>query len=206
MRRVKWACAGIVAALGALCGALGGSSRYGGEPAGQFHHQSILRPELASTAVKFITSSCSGNYRPCASCIWRIRRRRRHLAGGTRCLRRQARAGLRRGPRLASRWGLVPLRATHWTSSLPTEQGGFSLRVDVDFAGRGCRRGHGRTLEFTNQNYAGRMGWHEIVVKPEPGVQVFDTDAYSTSLTGGSERSAAVSFPRLVRSMSEPCT
>ena len=26
----------------------------------------------------------------------------------------------------------IPLRATRWTSSLPTEQGGFSLRVDVD--------------------------------------------------------------------------
>src|ERR1700733_10071506 len=29
----------------------------------------------------------------------------------------------------------VPLRATHWTSSLPTEQAGFSLRIDVDFTG-----------------------------------------------------------------------
>jgi nickel/cobalt exporter len=32
----------------------------------------------------------------------------------------------------------VPLHALHWTSSLPTEQGGFSLRLDVDFSG-GCR-------------------------------------------------------------------
>jgi nickel/cobalt transporter (NicO) family protein len=29
----------------------------------------------------------------------------------------------------------VPLHATHWTSSLPTEQGGFSLRLDVEFSG-----------------------------------------------------------------------
>src|SRR5580698_973171 len=29
------------------------------------------------------------------------------------------------------------------------------------------------------------MGWHEIVVTPASGVQIFNTDAYSTSLTGG---------------------
>jgi nickel/cobalt transporter (NicO) family protein len=81
----------------------------------------------------------------------------------------------------------VPLRATHWTSSLPTEQGGFSLRVDVDFAGAlpAAATDSTRMLEFNNQNYAGRMGWHEIVVKPAPGVQAFNTNAYSTSLTGG---------------------
>ena len=81
----------------------------------------------------------------------------------------------------------VPLRAAHWTSSLPTEQGGFSLRIDVDFAGilPVAATDSTRTLEFANQNYAGRMGWHEIVVKPASGVQIFDTDAYSTSLTGG---------------------
>src|SRR5208282_6198947 len=28
----------------------------------------------------------------------------------------------------------IPLKVTHWTTSLPTEQGGFSLRLDVDFA------------------------------------------------------------------------
>jgi nickel/cobalt transporter (NicO) family protein len=81
----------------------------------------------------------------------------------------------------------VPLRATHWTSSLPTEQGGFSLRIDVDFAGTlpAGATDSTRTLEFANQNYAARMGWHEIVVKPVSGVQIFNTDAYSTSLTGG---------------------
>src|SRR6202034_3320865 len=50
----------------------------------------------------------------------------------------------------------VPLRATHWTSSLPTEQGGFSLRIDVDFAGilPAAVTDSVRTLEFANQNYA----------------------------------------------------
>jgi nickel/cobalt transporter (NicO) family protein len=81
----------------------------------------------------------------------------------------------------------VPLRATHWTSSLPTEQGGFSLRIDVDFTGvlSAAVTDSTRTLVFANQNYAGRIGWHEIVVNPAPGLQIFDTDAYRTSLTGG---------------------
>jgi len=81
----------------------------------------------------------------------------------------------------------VPLRATHWTSSLPAEQGGFSLRLDVDFAAAlpAAARGSRRKLLFSNQNYARRMGWHEIVVQSAPGLSVFDTNAYRTSLTGG---------------------
>jgi len=81
----------------------------------------------------------------------------------------------------------VPLRATHWTSSLPTEQGGFSLRLDVDFAAAlpAAAQVGRRKILFSNQNYAGRMGWHEIVVQSAPGFSVFDTNAYSTSLTGG---------------------
>ena len=81
----------------------------------------------------------------------------------------------------------IPLHAIRWSSSLPTEQGGFSLRIDVDFDGElpKAATDSTRTLEFANQNYAGRVGWHEIVLSPAAGVQVFNTDAYSTSLTGG---------------------
>ena len=81
----------------------------------------------------------------------------------------------------------VPLRATHWTSSLPTEQGGFSLRLDVDFTAAlpAAAQGGKRKILFSNQNYAGHLGWHEIVVQSAPGLSVFDTNAYSTSLTGG---------------------
>ena len=81
----------------------------------------------------------------------------------------------------------IPLHATRWSSSLPSEQGGFSLRVDVDFTGvlPAAAVGAPRTLEFSNDNYAGRMGWHEIAVQAAPGLVVFDTNAYGTSLTGG---------------------
>ena len=81
----------------------------------------------------------------------------------------------------------VPLHATRWTSSLPKEQGGFSLRVDVDFEGTlpVAQGAASRKLEFTNENYSGRLGWHEIVVAPAAGLSVYDTNAYNSSLTGG---------------------
>jgi nickel/cobalt transporter (NicO) family protein len=94
--------------------------------------------------------------------------------------------GFAEGLRLRVNGVAIPLHATHWSSSLPSEQGGFSLRVDVDFAAAlpGTARGVS-TLEFTNENYAGRIGWHEIVVEPAAGLSVYDTNAFGTSLTGG---------------------
>jgi len=81
----------------------------------------------------------------------------------------------------------VPLRASHWTSSLPTEQGGFSLRVDVDYAAdlAAVAPGTVRHMSLHNGNYAGDLGWHEIVVNAGAGLAVFDTNAYDTSLTEG---------------------
>jgi nickel/cobalt transporter (NicO) family protein len=78
----------------------------------------------------------------------------------------------------------VPLRATRWTSSLPSEQGGFSLRVDVDFVAELPAASGARSLVFTNHNYPDRLGWREIVVNPAAGIAIFDTDAYDTSATG----------------------
>jgi nickel/cobalt transporter (NicO) family protein len=79
----------------------------------------------------------------------------------------------------------LALYATRWTSTLPTEQGGFSLRVDVDLSAALPVAASGtRSLDFANQNYQGRMGWHEISVESAPGVSVFDTNAFNTSLTG----------------------
>lgn len=81
----------------------------------------------------------------------------------------------------------LPLHALKWSSSLPAEQGGFSLRVDVEFAADPPPAGIGlpRTLTLENRNYAGRMGWHEIVVGAAPGLAVYATNAFSDSLTGG---------------------
>jgi nickel/cobalt exporter len=79
---------------------------------------------------------------------------------------------------------ILPLHALHWVSSLPTEQGGFSLRVDIDFSAALALSGSSHRLELNNRNYAGQMGWHEIVVEAVPGITVFDTNAFATSLTG----------------------
>jgi ABC-type nickel/cobalt efflux system permease component RcnA len=78
----------------------------------------------------------------------------------------------------------IPLHATGWSSSLPTEQGGFSLRIDVDLGAELPASITGaHTVLFVNENYPERLGWHEIVVNPD-AVAVFDTDAYDTSATG----------------------
>jgi nickel/cobalt transporter (NicO) family protein len=81
----------------------------------------------------------------------------------------------------------IPLHAVRWSTSLPTEQGGFSLRLDVDYTGalpRDSAQGE-HMLAFANQNYAGRFGWQEIVVESVPAIKVFATDAFNTSLTAG---------------------
>jgi ABC-type nickel/cobalt efflux system permease component RcnA len=79
----------------------------------------------------------------------------------------------------------LPLHAVRWTSSLPKEQNGFSLRIDIDYAATLARSSATRNLRFANQNYAGRIGWHEISVQAADGLAVFDTDAFADSLTGG---------------------
>ena len=81
----------------------------------------------------------------------------------------------------------IPLHAKRWTTSLPPEQSGFSLRVEVDFAGDlpAATGSSIRALTFANDNYAGRFGWREIAVQPARSIGVFDTDAFSTSLTAG---------------------
>jgi ABC-type nickel/cobalt efflux system permease component RcnA len=79
----------------------------------------------------------------------------------------------------------LPLHAVRWTSSLPTEQGGFSLRLDVEFSGALPRAASStrHTLTFTNQNYRDQIGWNEITVQAPHSIAVFDTDAFSSSWT-----------------------
>ena len=87
----------------------------------------------------------------------------------------------------------IPLKVIRWTTSLPTEQGGFSLRLDIDFFGaiaaNAVQGDH--VLAFSNTSYAGRFGWQEIVVETSPSVKVFATDAFNTSLTAGLTESLA---------------
>jgi nickel/cobalt transporter (NicO) family protein len=81
----------------------------------------------------------------------------------------------------------VPLKMTRWGSSLPTEQGGFSLRLDADFVGAlpaGLASGT-HELTFANRNYNGRFGWHEISVQTTPSIHGFNTNGFDTSVTNG---------------------
>ena len=82
---------------------------------------------------------------------------------------------------------IVPLHARRWTSSLPAEQGGFSLRVDIDYDGAAIAIVDGRTrsISFENKNFQGRVGWSEIVVGVESPLIGFNTNAFTNSLTGG---------------------
>ena len=81
----------------------------------------------------------------------------------------------------------IAMRATSWTTSLPTEQGGFSLRLDVDLAGELTGTGS-RTLTFANENYPRQFGWQEIAVTPA-GIAIYDANVHSTSLTDGLKES-----------------
>jgi ABC-type nickel/cobalt efflux system permease component RcnA len=97
----------------------------------------------------------------------------------------QLAAGLARGLKLKVDGTPLPLHVVSWTSSLPKEQGGFSLRVDVEFnAALPAAVADTHALTFNNDNYAGRLGWHEIVVR-SGAPAIYDTNAYSSSLTGG---------------------
>lgn len=77
----------------------------------------------------------------------------------------------------------LPLRIERWTTGLPGEQGGFSLRMDFAFAGALPASGGTHAITLVNDNFARRFGWQEIVVEPGDGIAVFATDAFRTSLT-----------------------
>lgn len=81
----------------------------------------------------------------------------------------------------------VPLRAADWTSSRPAElAGASSLRFDINYHAALPRQAAGapaRRLVLANRNFPGRVGWREMAVTAHPGLQVFDTNAYGTSLT-----------------------
>ena len=95
------------------------------------------------------------------------------------------------GLRLSVEGARIPLRLTGQRVSLPPGQGGLpTLRLECDYAGdlpadAAGTGGAVRRLSFADENYAGRIGWREIVVVPAPeGVSVFDSTAFGTSLSG----------------------
>ena len=81
----------------------------------------------------------------------------------------------------------LELKLKSWTSSLPKEAAGFSLRLDADYVAAlpASVTASPLHLKFANQTYSGNIGWHEIRVQVAQNIAVFDTNAYSNSLTEG---------------------
>lgn len=80
----------------------------------------------------------------------------------------------------------LKLQLKSWSSSLPKEAAGFSLRLDARYvAALPAAAGSTRHLQFDNQTYTSQIGWHEIRVQVARGISAFNTNAYSNSLTEG---------------------
>lgn len=61
----------------------------------------------------------------------------------------------------------------------PAGQGGLATtRIELDLVATlpGKPADSGRAIDYEDTNYAGRLGWHEIVVRPAPGARLVATD------------------------------
>lgn len=72
----------------------------------------------------------------------------------------------------------LPLQAQSQAVSFPSGQGGLStLRLVIHFNTKlpaGTNEGR---ASYRDENFAGRLGWQEIVVRPRQGVRIFDATA-----------------------------
>lgn len=79
----------------------------------------------------------------------------------------------------------VPLGVSAKRVSLPTGMGGLAtLRIEVDLAGsfsEDITRDH--HVGFQDTNHANRVGWREVVAAAAEGITVFDSSAFSNSVT-----------------------
>jgi ABC-type nickel/cobalt efflux system permease component RcnA len=102
----------------------------------------------------------------------------------------------------------VQLRAVDTKISTISGSGGLpTLRAEWDLAGDLKGLNDVNRVSFQNGNYPERLGWNEIVIKRDAGVNVFDSDAFGSGVTDEihsypqasldaplRERSAAFSF------------
>jgi len=92
----------------------------------------------------------------------------------------RAAVALRAGLRLAVDGRPRALRLTRQTISFPPGQGGLPLtRIELRFAATlpRARAGTRRAIAYADTNYAGRIGWHEVVVQSAPGARLVRSDA-----------------------------
>ncbi|HEX8457511.1 MAG TPA: hypothetical protein VF656_09455 [Pyrinomonadaceae bacterium] len=93
------------------------------------------------------------------------------------------------GLRLASDGAPVALKLVGQRIALRPGEGNLpTLRLECDYEGElpavvTQATDAARRISFTDANYAGRIGWREIVIAPATGVRVFDSNAYGSSLS-----------------------
>ncbi len=81
------------------------------------------------------------------------------------------------------RVSLTPIAAN---LSLPTGAGGLqTLRLEYDLAGRFSAAGLSEAcqLKFEDNSYPERIGWREIVVVPQTGIKIFNSNAFANGLS-----------------------
>lgn len=91
-----------------------------------------------------------------------------------------------RGLRLTVDNSSVVLRPVAYKLTRPEGAGGLrTLRLESDYEGElpAAASGASRRVRFDDRNHEGRIGWHEIVVRPAAGVSVFDSSAYGSGVT-----------------------
>ncbi|MGH9946708.1 MAG: sulfite exporter TauE/SafE family protein [Pyrinomonadaceae bacterium] len=80
----------------------------------------------------------------------------------------------------------LPLKATNQHLSLPAGSGGLqTLRLELDYetAPLSFDAQKVQNFRFEDTNQRDRIGWREIVVEPSAAISVFDSTAYSNSVT-----------------------
>ncbi len=78
------------------------------------------------------------------------------------------------------------LRVVDKSIALPQGAGGLqTLRIVCDYEASISANDAGREhhMRFEDTNNKGRIGWHEIVVSPAPGVAVFNSNAFGNGVT-----------------------
>ena len=78
----------------------------------------------------------------------------------------------------------VAVKSNSVTASLAAGAGDLStLKIVWDMSGDLPALADSNRLAFQNNNYTGRVGWNEIVIQRNDGVNIFDTTAFGNGLT-----------------------
>ncbi len=77
----------------------------------------------------------------------------------------------------------IPLQFVHQNTAVQTGAGNLqTIRIEWDFAAKFVTV-ETNQVSFTNQNYAERIGWNEIVIERKNGINIFDSNTFGNSLS-----------------------